>query len=174
METASSNLARSTFLFVTTSQQLFKNRVQRFGVTSENYDSEAYSGDYEELGQSLEEILNSEREVEELEEDFETVFEYGGLEMVSHLYGLNERERQFDDLFEAYRQFYRFKDFRDGSRRKEKQLNELMEAYREFFGPGSNEQWNEGVELGMDLAPMLAAEDRPLTKEELRNVLEEF
>jgi len=144
-------------------------------VASESYDSESYEQNSQNFERSLDGIMNSEKEAQELTKDFERVFEYGGLGIVSHLYGLNERERQFDELFNSYRQFYRVKDFRDGSRRKEQKLNELMEAYREFFGPGSNEEWNEGVELATGPLSMLApVNDRPLTKEEFRNVLEAF
>lgn len=121
------------------------------------------------------EILYSEKDVDELESEFQNVFEYGGLEVVSHLYGLNERENQFDDLFSAYREFYRVKDFREGSRVYDERLHGLMEAYRDFFGPGSNEQWNEGLETASLFAmtgdvPL----DRPLGKDEFRQVLEEF
>lgn len=144
-------------------------------MTSEGYDSKAYNLELEDFKESLNKIMSSEREVEGLENEFETVFNYAGLEAVSHLYGLNKRENQFDDLFNAYRQFYRVKDFREGSDRKEEKLYNLMEAYREYFGPGSNEQWNEGVELATGPFSMLMPmDDRPLNKEELRNVLEEF
>lgn len=126
------------------------------------------SGVFEE---SLEEILYSEKEVNELEEEFETVYEEGGLPVMSHLYGLNQRTNQFEELFQAYREFYNVKDFRDGSRVKEKKLNELMEAYRDYFGPGSNEQWNQGVEAAKLLAGG-AEMQGPLTREDFQDILE--
>ncbi|MFB6116397.1 MAG: hypothetical protein ABEK10_02685 [Candidatus Nanosalina sp.] len=120
---------------------------------------------------SLEEILYSEKEVDELEEEFKKVYEEGGLAAMSHLYGLNERINQFEELFQAYREFYNVQDFRDGSRIKEKKLNNLMEAYRNYFGPGSNEQWNKGV----DAAKMLAGGAEmhgPLTRQDFQHILE--
>ena len=126
------------------------------------------SGVFEE---SLEEILYSEKEVNELEEEFETVYEEGGLPVMSHLYGLNQRTNQFEELFQAYREFYNVKDFRDGSRVKEKKLNELMEAYRDYFGPGSNEQWNQGVEAAKLLAGG-AEMQGPLTRDDFQDILE--
>ena len=135
-----------------------------------------YSDEIYELDDSIDRILNSDSSVEELEEDFSNLFEYGGLSLVSHFYGLNERERQFDKLFNAYKEFYRFKDMREGSRLKDEKLTNLMEAYREFFGSGSNEQWNKGVEMAPRIMASSRApgQQRPLEKDELREVLKEF
>jgi len=137
----------------------------------ENYSEEMY-----ELNNSIDRILNSEASTEELQDDFQKSFDYGGLSLISHFYGLNKRESQFDELFNSYREFYRVKDMREGSRLHDEKLTNLMEAYREFFGPGSNEQWNEGVEMASKImaSGTVPGQQRPLEKGELRDVLKEF
>jgi hypothetical protein len=103
----------------------------------------------------------------------EDLYDKGGLGLVSHLYGLSVREKQFDEFHTAYIEFYKFKDSRDTHRLRDRKLQNLMEAYRDYFGSGSNEHWNEGVELGRELAPFMKS-DGPVSKDAMRDVLKEF
>jgi len=90
--------------------------------------------------------------------------------MMAHLYGLNMRERQFEEMYQAYREFYRFKDFRD-TERKQQKLENLTEAYRNYFGPGSNQTWNEGVETALSAPYLLESEDGPIPKSTFKDIL---
>lgn len=119
---------------------------------------------------SFERILFSEESIEDLEDELEEVYEKGGLETLSHVYGLNQRVNQFEELFQAYKEFYSVKDFRDGSRMKDRKLNNLMEAYRDYFGPGANERWNEGVDAAKTISPA-ANFDGPLDREDFYSVI---
>ena len=120
--------------------------------------------------ESFERILFSNESLEDLEDELEEVYEQGGLETLSHVYGLNERVNQFEELFQAYREFYSVKDFRDGSRMKDRKLQNLMEAYRDYFGPGANERWNEGVDVAKTISPA-ANFDGPLDREDFYSVI---
>ena len=83
------------------------------------------------------------------------------------------RDKQFDELYTAYTEFYGVKHFREGHRRREQKLQDLMEAYRDYFGSGSNEQWNEGVERAQRMAPLMKSGGR-LSKDALRDILKEI
>ena len=126
--------------------------------------------DVETFEESFERILFSEESLEDLEDELEEVYEKGGLETLSHVYGLNERVNQFEELFQAYKEFYSVKDFRDGSRMKDRKLNNLMEAYRNYFGPGSNEEWNEGVQNAQVLSKTTTSQGR-LSREDFYNII---
>lgn len=140
-----------------------------------NETSNKEDNELEDFERSINNFLDSDSEVDQLEDTLEEIYDFGGLEVVSHLYGLNKRENQFEDLYQAYIEFYRVKDFRDGSRKKQKKLNNLMESYREYFGPGSNEEWNKGVELATGPLSILSpGKTGALSKDELRKVLKEF
>ena len=124
----------------------------------------------EELEEAFERIMFSEESAEDLGQELEEVYEKAGLSTVSHLYGLNCRINQFEEVFQAYREFYAVKDFRDGSRIKDRKLHDLMEAYRDYFGSGSNEQWNEGVELAEAISPASRVEG-PLQREDFYEIM---
>jgi hypothetical protein len=125
----------------------------------------------EELEQVLTEILDGDKsELMDLREEFDTVHNQGGVRIIAHLYGLNMRERQFEEMYQAYREFYRFKDFRD-TERKQQKLENLMEAYRNYFGSGSNETWNEGVETALSAPYLLESKDGPISRSTFKDIL---
>jgi hypothetical protein len=132
------------------------------------------SSDYEALKDSVEYIMYSDDlSDEELKQSVESVMEYGDLSIASHLYGLCQREKQFDDLHQAYSDFYIAQSLGFREKRRDEKLHGLMEAYRDYFGPGSNEQWNEGVRMGSGPMKMLGAGNTGrLSKDELRDILD--
>jgi hypothetical protein len=134
--------------------------------------SDGYQPDAEQFEESIQKLLQYQEE-DEQDDMLEDLYDKGGLSLVSHLYGLSLREKQFDELYTAYKDFYGVKHFREGHRRREQKLQDLMEAYRDYFGSGSNEQWNEGVEQAQRMAPLMKSEGR-LGKDALRDVLKEF
>lgn len=121
--------------------------------------------------EAFERILCSEDSLDELEEEFEEVYDKGGLSSISHIYGLNQRVNQFEELFQAYREFYLVKDFREGSKMKDRKLHNLMESYRNYFGPGSNEDWNDGVEIAEILSGTTMS-DGPLSRQDFYDIIE--
>lgn len=125
-----------------------------------------------EFERSLEKIFFSEKDLEDLEQELETVYEEGGLETISHVYGMNQRVNQFEELFQAYREFYRVEtgSFREGSRIRENKLNNLMESYRTYFGSGSNEQWNQGVDSAKTISSLIEI-DGPLTRDDFYDII---
>jgi len=126
----------------------------------------------EELEEAFEKLLFSEESLEDLEQELESVYEIGGLPVISHVYGLNQRDNQFEELFDAYREFYRVETggFREGSRIRENKLNNLMEAYRNYFGPNSNQLWNESIDTAKTVPQLLNVEG-PLSRQDFYNII---
>lgn len=127
--------------------------------------------EFEDTEHALSEFMSVEKSnYEDIQHHLDTVYDNMGLGVTSHLYGLVSRESQFDDLYRAYKDFYRWKDRRDTSRKQDKREN-LMEAYRNYFGPGSNETWNKGVETAMSASFLMESQQGPVSKQQMRDIL---
>ena len=95
------------------------------------------SGEYEDTYEALDAILYGS---EPDQEDLETVYENTGLGMVSNLYGLAQREEQFQDLYTSFRKFKKFQEFRGSHPRREKAYNELIDSFENYMGELSAEE----------------------------------
>lgn len=71
---------------------------------------------------------------ESYDDALETVYDNLGLGAVSHFYGIAKREEQFQELYQSFRSYSRFMDFRDGNRRKEKAYNEFKDSFENYMG----------------------------------------